>query len=46
MWADHLEMPPVTTTRAAMDTRPNGIAPLVQTNGTSACEAAYQQAQA
>ncbi|MCV7384015.1 aromatic ring-hydroxylating dioxygenase subunit alpha [Mycolicibacter longobardus] len=46
MWADHLEMPPVATTPAAMGTQLNGITPLVQTNGTVECEAAYEEVQA
>jgi phthalate 3,4-dioxygenase alpha subunit len=46
MWADHLEMPPVATTPAVMGTQLNGITPLAQTNGTSACEGAYEEAQA
>jgi phthalate 3,4-dioxygenase alpha subunit len=46
MWADHLEMPPVATATAVMGMGLKGITPLVQTNGTSACEATYEEAQA
>ena len=43
MWADHLEMPRVEATSATMGTQRAGITPLVQTNGTSAREAACEE---
>ncbi|MEZ0384422.1 Rieske 2Fe-2S domain-containing protein [Mycobacterium sp. pW045] len=46
MWADHLQLPPVPLEPAAIGGQPEGITPLVQTNGVSACPTAYQEARA